>query len=210
VTCAWTPVLARVQDAILVARDELNQLDAAAGDGDLGVTMTAAAQGATALAQRGDLDGKAPAEALRALGMEIARCAPSTSGTLIARGLLQAGREASGHAGDPPAAQAAALVRAAIAGIQKAGKAEPGDRTMLDALVPAAEALQHAADDGADLAAALAAAATAADAGARATTDMEPKVGRASWIADRARGHVDGGARVVAIIATAVATTPES
>jgi dihydroxyacetone kinase-like protein len=193
VTCAWTPVLARVQDAILAARDELNQLDAAAGDGDLGVTMTAAAQGATALAERGDLDGKTAAEALRALGMEIARCAPSTSGTLIARGLLQAGREAPGHAGEPPVAQAAALIQAAIAGIQKAGKAEPGDRTMLDALVPVATALRQAAD-----------------AGATATTDMEPKVGRASWIADRARGHVDGGARVVAIIATAVATTPES
>lgn len=203
---AWTPVLQSVRQAVVQARDELNRLDAAAGDGDLGLTMTAAAEGAAALAERGDLDGKTAAEALRALGMELSRCAPSTSGTLFARALLQAGREAGAHADDPPVAQVAALVRAGIAGIQKAGKAQPGDRTMLDALVPAADALQAAAEQDEPLKAAVAAAAEAARAGAEATKDLEPKVGRASWIADRARGNVDGGAYVVAIIAEAVAT----
>jgi dihydroxyacetone kinase len=205
----WAQVTDSVRQAVEEARDELNRLDAAAGDGDLGVTMTAAAQGAAALAQRGELDGKPVAEALRALGMELARCAPSTSGTLFARGLLQAGREAVSRPDEPPAALAAALVTAAIEGIQRAGKAQPGDRTMLDALVPAAAALQDAAARAEPTATAVAAAAQAAQAGAAATKDLEPKVGRASWIADRARGNVDGGARAVAIIAAAVASALE-
>jgi dihydroxyacetone kinase len=205
----WAQVTDSVRQAVEEARDELNRLDAAAGDGDLGVTMTAAAQGAAALAQRGELDGKPVAEALRALGRELARCAPSTSGTLFARGLLQAGREAASRPDEPPAALAAALVTAAIEGIQRAGKAQPGDRTMLDALVPAAAALQDAAARAEPAAAAVAAAAQAAQAGAAATKDLEPKVGRASWIADRARGNVDGGARAVAIIAAAVASALE-
>jgi len=212
----WTHVLDSVRKAVEQARDELNQLDGAAGDGDLGLTMTAAAQGAVALAQRGELDGRPVAEALRALGMELARCAPSTSGTLFARGLLQAGRAAAGpDAAGPdepaasPVARAAALLTAAIEGIQRAGKAEPGDRTMLDALVPAAAALRDAAGRGEPLAAAAAGAARAAGTGAAATRDMEPKAGRASWIAGRARGNVDGGARAVAIIAAAVASALE-
>lgn len=205
----WAQVTDSVRQAVEEARDELNRLDAAAGDGDLGVTMTAAAQGAAALAQRGELDGKPVAEALRALGRELARCAPSTSGTLFARGLLQAGREAASRPDEPPAALAAALVTAAIEGIQRAGKAQPGDRTMLDALVPAAAALQDAAARAEPAATAVAAAAQAAQAGAAATKDLEPKVGRASWIADRARGNVDGGARAVAIIAAAVASALE-
>jgi dihydroxyacetone kinase len=202
----WAHVLSSVRQAVEQARDELNRLDAAAGDGDLGLTMTAAAQGAAALADGGDLDGKTTAEALRALGRELARCAPSTSGTLLARGLLQAAREADALAGEPPAAQAAALVRAAIAGIQRAGKAAPGDRTMLDALDPAAAALQDSADRAQPAAVAAAAAAQAAQAGASATAGLEPKVGRASWIPDRARGNVDAGAHAVAIIAAAVAS----
>ena len=205
----WAQVTDSVRQAVEEARDELNRLDAAAGDGDLGVTMTAAAQGAAALAQRGELDGKPVAEALRALGRELARCAPSTSGTLFARGLLQAGREAASRPDEPPAALAAALVTAAIEGIQRAGKAQPGDRTMLDALVPAAAALQDAAARAEPAATAVAAAAQAAQAGAAATKDLEPKVGRASWIAERARGNVDGGARAVAIIAAAVASALE-
>jgi dihydroxyacetone kinase len=200
----WTLVLESVSQAIAQARDELNRLDGAAGDGDLGLTMTTAASAATKIAA--DLDARPLPEALRALGMELARSAPSTSGTLFARGLLQAGREAVDHASEPPVARAAALLRAAIAGIQKTGKAEPGDRTMLDALVPAAEALEDAAERGETPKAAITAAAEAARTGAEATKDLEPKVGRASWIAERAKGNVDAGAYAIAIIAEAVAT----
>jgi dihydroxyacetone kinase len=212
----WTEVLQAVRGAIAAAKDELGRLDAAAGDGDLGLTMTAAADGAAALAEHGGLDGKTTAEALRALGMELARVAPSTSGTLFARGLLQASRVAAASAADDsadgeaessPVTQAAVLVHAAIEGIQKAGKAQPGDRTMLDALAPAAQALQEAAARGDSPKAAAESAAEAAREGAEATKDLEPKIGRASWIAERARGNVDAGAQAVAVIATAIAAT---
>jgi dihydroxyacetone kinase len=204
---SWAQVLESVRQAVENAREELNRLDALAGDGDLGVTMMAASTAAAALSARGELDGKAPAAALRMLGMELASSAPSSSGTLFARGLLQAGREAENRPNDPPVAQAATLVRAGIEGIERAGKAQQGDRTMLDALIPLLDALQRAADRGELPPAAAMAAAEAANAGAEATRHLEPKIGRAKWIPERAKGNVDGGARAVALIAGAIART---
>jgi dihydroxyacetone kinase-like protein len=78
---------------------------------------------------------------------------------------------------------------------------------MLDALDPAVTAYRAAIDGGATLGAALSAAAAAADAGARATAGMEATTGRAGWLADRARGHEDAGARLVAIVLSAAART---
>ncbi len=202
---SWCSVLESVRLAVEQARDELGRLDAAAGDGDLGLTMTAAATAAAALADRGELDGKPADEALRSLGMAIARAAPSTAGTLLSRGLLQASREAGNGIGDQPVDVAATLVRAGIAGIQKAGKARPGDRTLLDALVPLADALDSSARRRDGLAAATASAAAAAKAGAESTAQMEATIGRASWIPERARGNVDAGAYAVAVIAAAIA-----
>jgi dihydroxyacetone kinase len=138
--------------------------------------------------------------------MELASSAPSTSGTLFARGLLQAGREAGNFSSEPPVAQAAILVRAGISGIQRAGKAQQGDRTLLDALYPLLDALQRAADQGQPQATAAAAAAEAAHAGADATRRLEPKIGRARWIPERAQGNVDAGAYAVALIAAAIAS----
>jgi dihydroxyacetone kinase len=197
--------LESVRLAVEEARDDLGRLDAAAGDGDLGLTMTAAATAAAALASGGELDSKPAAEALRSLGMAIARAAPSTSGTLMSRGLLQASREAGSRLDDQPVDMAAALVRAGIAGIQKAGKAQPGDRTLLDALVPMADALDNSARSGDSLAEATASASAAARAGAEATAQMEATIGRASWIPERAKGNIDGGAYAVAVIAAAIA-----
>jgi len=198
-------VLGSIRLAVEQAREELGRLDAAAGDGDLGLTMVAAATAAAELADRGELDGKPAGEALRSLGMAIARSAPSTAGTLLARGLLQASRDAGDQIDDQPVAVAAALVRAGIGGIQKAGKAQPGERTMLDALVPLADALDNSALRGDGLAAATASAAVAARAGADSTAQMEAKIGRAGWIPERAKGNVDGGAYAIAVIAAAIA-----
>ncbi len=167
--------------------------------------MTAAATAAAALADRGELDGKPADEALRSLGMAIARSAPSTAGTPLSRGLLQASREAGHRSGAQPVEVAAALVRAGIGGIQKAGKARPGDRTLLDALVPLADSLDSSARRHDGLGVATAAAAAAAKAGAESTAQMEATIGRASWIPERARGNVDGGAYAIAVIASAIA-----
>jgi dihydroxyacetone kinase len=198
-----TAVLAAVTDAMAAAADELNQLDGVAGDGDLGVTMTTAASVVAALLP--ELEGQDAATVLKRLGSEVARKAPSTGGTLLATGLLRAGRAAGEDIPGGPVARLARLVAEAQAGVQQRGGVNPGDKTAVDALDPAARALQAAADEGLGLAAALARAATAAADGAAATASMAATVGRAGWLAERSAGHVDAGARLVAIMFAAAA-----
>jgi triose/dihydroxyacetone kinase / FAD-AMP lyase (cyclizing) len=188
-----------VADDLIAAQAELNQLDAVAGDGDLGATMTTAAEAIQALLP--DPEGVPLADALRRCGAEMARKAPSTSGTLFATALLRAA-VAVGQVPSPatPVALLARVTAAAVEGIQQRGKAKLGDKTLLDALIPASNALQLALEGGLDLPTALAQAADAASAGATATRELRPQVGRASWLADRSQGHEDGGAHVVALV----------
>jgi dihydroxyacetone kinase len=195
--------LIRVVAADLLERkDELNRLDGVAGDGDLGLTVTTGARALLDLAA--SLETMPEADAIRRCGTEIARRAPSTGGTLIACGLLAAAKAAV----DPAAggvARAAAYLEAAADSIAQRGQVAPGDRTMLDALGPAADAMRAATDGGDDAGIALEKAARAADAGAKATATMVAKVGRAGWLADRAAGHEDAGARLVAMAVDAAA-----
>ncbi|MEK7862752.1 MAG: DAK2 domain-containing protein [Chloroflexota bacterium] len=86
--------------------------------------------------------------------------------------------------------------------MEERGRAAVGDKTLLDALAPAAEAAGRAASAGASFTQTLAASAEAARAGADATRAMRPKVGRASWMADRSAGHEDAGAHLVALLLT--------
>jgi dihydroxyacetone kinase-like protein len=181
---------------LLDRKDELNRLDAVAGDGDLGLTMTAAANALLELAP--SLEALPEADAIRRCGTEVARRAPSTGGTLIAFALMAAAK-ADVAPGAPPLERAAAYLDAAAASVAQRGRVEPGDRTMLDALGPATDTIRRAADTGLDGAAAVREAAAAADAGARSTATMAAKVGRAGWLADRAAGHEDAGARLVAL-----------
>jgi len=98
------------------------------------------------------------------------------------------------------AASTAAMFEAGLASLQKHTRAQPGDKTMIDALVPATAALRQAADEGADAAAALAAAAEAAHQGAQATADMQARFGRARSIGEASKGHPDPGATSMALI----------
>ena len=188
---------------LLERKDELNRLDAVAGDGDLGLTVSTGARALLDLAP--SLEDLPEADAIRRCGTEIARRAPSTGGTLLAFALMAAAKAAVAP-GDPPVQRAAAYLEAAADTIAQRGQVAPGDRTMLDALRPAADALRAAADRGDDAASAVAAAALAADAGAKATATMAARVGRAGWLADRAAGHEDAGARLVAMALRAAAS----
>jgi len=105
----------------------------------------------------------------------------------------------------PPIERAAAYLDAAATSVAQRGHVEPGDRTMLDALRPATLAIRRAADAGLDAATAAREAAAAADAGARETASMMATVGRAGWLADRAAGHEDAGARLMAMAFAAAA-----
>jgi dihydroxyacetone kinase-like protein len=204
VTAPATPgdVLIAVAAALTAARDELNRLDGAAGDGDLGLTAHRAAEALVETVPT--LAGMTPADAIKAVGMTVARRAPSTGGTLIAFACLAAARVPPRSDADPVALVGDLLV-AARDEVATRGKVAVGDRTMLDALAPAVDAYRERASAGASLAAALDAAATAAEAGAAATVGMEATTGRAGWLADRARGHEDAGARLIAIVLRAIA-----
>lgn len=192
-------VLDQVADGVTAAHDELNRLDAAAGDGDLGNTMSLAAQAVRA-SIRADRDAS-PAALLRRCGTDVATSAPSTSGTLTARALLAAGRAVgSADQTESPARLVALGFEAALAAIQSAGKAAPGDRTMLDALAPAVAELTSLADAGASVPQGLAVAAAAARKGAQATTGMMPRAGRARWLGERSKGTEDAGAHLVAVV----------
>jgi hypothetical protein len=181
--------LAAAADALDERRDELTRLDALQGDGDLGRTAgTMAATIRQVLVDEADAD--APVLLLR-LGTRIASVAPSSSGTLVASAFLGASKALQ----EPVEEPLAAALRAAIAAIQLRGKAAPGDRTMLDAAVPALQSLERSPSD-------LEAAASAAEAGAEATRDMVARVGRARFLAGNAIGEPDPGA---VMIATALA-----
>ncbi|HEY2592778.1 MAG TPA: DAK2 domain-containing protein [Chloroflexota bacterium] len=198
---AFVDVLVHVAEDVSAAQAELNQLDGIAGDGDLGLTMSAGARALIALAP--ELATLDLASALRRCGAELARKAPSTSGTLLATAFLRA---ASAVGDDPsPASLLGRALDASLTGIQQRGKASVGDKTMLDALAPACAAAQRSALDGADLCTALLAAADGAAAGAAATRSMRAKVGRAGWLADRSEGHEDAGAQLVALVLAAAA-----
>ena len=196
-------VVVAVSSGLTDARDQLNRLDAAAGDGDLGLTAGRAADALVELAPT--LAGLPTGDALKAVGMTLARRAPSTGGTLIAFACLAAARvePAPGRAA---AAAIADRLDAARDEIARRGKVNPGDRTMLDALAPAATAFREEAQAGSSVGACVAVAAEAADRGATATIEMDATTGRAGWLADRARGHEDAGARLIAVIVAAAAS----
>ena len=195
--------LQAVAEAVAASADDLNRLDGQAGDGDLGVTMRTAS--AIVLELLPGLEGRSLPDHLRECGLALARGAPSTAGTLVASGLLRAAKQAESNTDKPPSVMLALLLAAAINGIADRGKAEVGSRTMLDALEPARAAAERSAAEGESLERALMRAAEAADEGARATASMQAVHGRAGWLAERAAGHEDAGARLVAIALGAAA-----
>lgn len=195
-----------IADDVIAAQDELNRLDRAAGDGDLGITMTAAANAITAaLAELGD--STPPAMMLGRCGAEIARRAPSTAGTLIGGAFVHVGAAAGDTAqmAEKPLEVIARLAAEAQLAIERRGRARPGDKTMLDAIAPAAASLRSSANAGLPIADALDRAAAAASEGTALTRTMRARVGRAGWLAERSRDQVDAGAYLVALVLASAA-----
>jgi dihydroxyacetone kinase len=183
--------------------DELGRIDAIAGDGDHGIGMQRGAKAALAT-------GTIAAEAGAGAGTTLARAAAAwadkaggTSGALWGV-ILTSVAERLGDTGRPAAAQVAAGVAAGARGVMDYGKAEIGDKTLVDALVPFSESLQRNTDAGADLRTAWAAAAEDATRAAKATADLLPRMGRARPHAGKSLGTPDPGAHSLALIATAI------
>lgn len=181
---------------VLIAEEAtLTDLDAKAGDGDLGASL---ARGAAAVLDLPDSAWRSPSDALSGVGHALRRAIGGSSGPFYATALLRAARHLS-ETPDPSGRDWAEAFRLAVARIADLGGARPGDRTMLDALHPAAEAFADALDGGRTLEAAWADCVAAARTGAAATAAMLPRVGRASYLGDRALGAPDGGAVAVSI-----------
>jgi dihydroxyacetone kinase-like protein len=187
----WLAIFAKMADDLEAAKDALNELDAAVGDGDQGVTMTIGFR-AVREALPG-LRGQDVGTIVARVGMTFNGKAASTIGALFATGCMRAGRDARGKQ-EVDLADLARMVEAAVAGIKERGKAEVGDKTVLDTLVPLSQALSAAAAEGVPLDEALQRSLAAAEAGMTATIPLQSKVGRAAWLADRTAGHQDPGA----------------
>ena len=200
----FLPLTEKIAAALNAATNEITALDAAIGDGDLGVTCRLGMQAALDSPAK---DAETLAEALLKAGMAFNSSAASTYGALVMTAAMKAAKHAKDNAltqWDVPALIAA--MEAAVAGItQRGGGAQLGDKTLLDALVPAVEAMQAAQAEGQSLAEGLQTAATAAQAGAEATTPLKSKFGRASWLQDQTIGVQDPGATVVAVVMKALA-----
>ena len=183
-------------------RDYLTQLDAAIGDADHGTNMDRGFASVVAKLQELD-DTTPPGRILVSAGSTLVSTVGGASGPLWGTALRRAGRSI----GDGEAFDGAALalaLEAALAGIVELGAAEPGDKTMVDALEPAVRVLREQIDDGSSPSEALAAAGRAAEDGMHATVPLQATKGRASYLGERSIGHQDPGATSTAIILRAL------
>lgn len=191
--------------------DELGRIDAIAGDGDHGIGMQRGSQAALSAARAAQRGGAGAATTLARAADAWADRAGGTSGALWGV-ILNAVAAKLGDTGRPDAAAVAAGVAAGSRGVTDYGKAEVGDKTLVDALVPFSMTLTQAVDAGATLSDAWASAADAATRAAAATSDLLPRMGRARTHGEHAIGTPDPGAISLALIATAltpVLTSPQ-
>ncbi|MCG2624762.1 dihydroxyacetone kinase subunit L [Arthrobacter sp. I2-34] len=176
---------------------EFCDLDAVVGDGDFGYSL---ARGFEIVLQDWDSFERTDIGTfLQKVALVISARIGGTSGPIWGTAFLRAAGVAKGRQ-QLAAADAVGMLRAAIDGIKVRGGAEVGDKTLLDALVPVADALEQAAADGADGAAAVETAAKAARDAAEATSSLAARRGRASYSGDRSIGSPDAGAMAVAIM----------
>jgi dihydroxyacetone kinase-like protein len=188
-------------EEIRAQSDYLTQLDAAIGDGDHGTNMRRGFEAVgKALAGQGETP---PGRLLIVAGKTLVSTVGGASGPLWGSALRRAGR-ALGDSETFDGKQLALALDAAIEGVVELGAAALGDKTMIDALVPAARVLHDELDSGRSLPEAVRAAAEAARAGAEATVPMQARKGRASYLGERSIGHQDPGATSAAIIIAAL------
>ena len=183
--------LAASQSVFAENRQRLTEMDQAVGDGDFGISLD---RGFTAV--QAELSAKPPAD-IRTVFSNVAtvliKTMGGTSGPLLGTFFLRAGATCAGKA-ELAAADVVALFQAGVEGLQQRGKAELGDKTMLDALIPAVDAMRGALEAGSGLTEILDRGAAAAEAGMRATITMQARKGRASYLGERSVGHQDPGA----------------
>lgn len=185
-------------------RDYLVELDAAIGDADHGVNME---RGFNAVvAKLPELINQDIGTILKTVGMTLVSTVGGASGPLYGTFFLQAGMKLSGKK-ELSLAEWVAALEAAVQGVVMRGKAQAGDKTMLDALLPALSALQQAQAENLPLHEALEKATSAAEEGMHATIPLQARKGRASYLGERSIGHQDPGATSAYLILKAASDT---
>ena len=174
--------------------EELRQLDAKVGDGDLGVTIELASQAMS------DYLASSPeaniGKLLAQCGMSINKVSPSTFGTILASAFMGGGKAVAGK--EKIGVNELILIgEGAVENIKKRGKAEAGDKTLLDALIPAVETLKNDITGNMNEKEALDTAVRSAEEGMKATVNMKAKFGRAQWFQEGSIGVQDGGATAI-------------
>ena len=194
--------LRRFHQQVIKNQAELTELDSAIGDADHGINM---ARGMAAVIDK--LDGEQPArvnDLFKTVAMTLVMSVGGASGPLYGTFFLRFGG-AVGSVTELDTAALASGLHAGRAGIVERGKAELGDKTMIDALSPALDAMETVIKNGGDLAAAVTAARDAAAAGRVATLPMVARKGRASYLGERSAGHMDPGAASMSLLFDALA-----
>jgi dihydroxyacetone kinase-like protein len=184
-------------DKIRAHRDELSKLDSAIGDGDHGMTVTRAmgiAEKVIEESEKQELKGL-----LKDVGWGVMGVDGGATGPLLGSFLMGLGNGiGEQEAIDCPTL--AAMFETGLAGVRRQSKAQIGDKTMMDALLPAVEAVRQAADEAKSIKEALREAAEAAEKGAVSTKEFQARFGRAKNLGDRTIGHQDPGATSMALI----------
>jgi dihydroxyacetone kinase-like protein len=204
-TQATLGVVREMAAAMEENRRQLTKLDSEIGDGDHGNNMHRGFQ--AALERLDDADPASPADVLKTVYMTLISKVGGAAGPLYGTAFMEASKALTGK--DAVSADDAAnALEAALGGLKKRGKAEVGDKTIVDALEPAAEAAKEAAGEG-SVAAIFRAAAGAAEEGAESTVPMTARRGRASYLGARAQGHQDPGATSTYLLLDAAARALE-
>jgi dihydroxyacetone kinase-like protein len=183
-------------------RQQLTDLDAAVGDGDFGISLD---RGFTAV--QAELTAKPPADlqaAFQNVATVLIKTMGGSSGPLLGTFFLRAGATCAGKSELAPG-DVVALFQAGVDGLQQRGKAALGDKTMMDAWLPAVDAMRGALEAGGGQAEILEKGAAAAEAGMRATISMQARKGRGSYLGERSVGHQDAGATATHMLLKAAA-----
>lgn len=189
--------IVRIGQALISAEPHLTELDSSVGDGDLGISLARGAR--TVLDALDTFDCAHPARALEQIAQVLRRSVGGTSGPLYAAFTLAVAVDLRSCTSSPTLADWAHAFACGCRAVSVLGGAGHGDRTMLDALLPASDALTRSAAAGVGQEQALREAVDAASAGTAETARLDPRFGRSSYVGDRAIGHVDPGAEAVTI-----------
>ena len=196
--------LAAVRRAILDSEAQIESLDRAIGDGDHFINVRRGCEALVSISP--DLHDVPPAVALQKIGMKLLGTIGGASGPLISSFFIAMGKSLEGLA-EPDRKQFAAAFAAGVDAIKARGKADVGEKTMLDVLIPAARLLARLADEGASLPALCAQMTQEAERNMLATKDMIATKGRAYFLGERALGHIDPGCKTCEVAIAAVCNT---